>query len=65
LAAAGPPAVPTGANSDRKRPETHARHSQPGIAVFRLVAVLIDTFTSVITLTGVMWFIQTGRVAFP
>jgi predicted permease len=29
------------------------------------VAVLIGTFTSVITLTSVMWFIQTGRLVFP
>src|SRR6266567_1033069 len=29
------------------------------------VAVLIGTFASVITLTSVMWFIQTGRLAFP
>jgi malonate transporter len=29
------------------------------------VAVLIGTFASVVTLTGVMWAIQTGRVAFP
>jgi malonate transporter len=29
------------------------------------VAVLIGTFASVVTLTSVMWFIQTGRVAFP
>jgi malonate transporter and related proteins len=29
------------------------------------VAVLIGTFASVITLTGVMWFIQTGRLVFP
>jgi malonate transporter len=29
------------------------------------VAVLIGTFASVVTLTSVMWFIQTGRLAFP
>ena len=29
------------------------------------VAVMIGTFASVVTLTGVMWFIQTGRLAFP
>jgi malonate transporter len=29
------------------------------------VAVLIGTFASVITLTSVMWFLQTGRLAFP
>ena len=29
------------------------------------VAVLIGTFASVITLTSAMWFIQTGRLAFP
>ena len=29
------------------------------------VAVLIGTFASVITLTTVMWFIQSGRLAFP
>ena len=29
------------------------------------VAVLIGTFTSVVTLTSVMWLIQTGRLAFP
>src|SRR6266550_1839508 len=29
------------------------------------VAVLIGTFASVITLTGVMWFIQSGRLVFP
>jgi malonate transporter and related proteins len=29
------------------------------------VAVLIGTFASFITLTSVMWFIQTGRLAFP
>src|SRR4030081_621810 len=29
------------------------------------VAVLIRTFASVITLTSVMWFIQTGRLVFP
>jgi predicted permease len=29
------------------------------------VAVLIGTFASVITLTGVMWFIQTGRLVLP
>ena len=29
------------------------------------VAVMIGTFASVITLTGAMWLIQTGRLAFP
>jgi malonate transporter len=29
------------------------------------VTVLIGTFASVITLTSVMWLIQTGRPAFP
>ena len=29
------------------------------------VAVLIGTFASVVTLTSVMWFIQTGRLTFP
>src|ERR1700710_201585 len=29
------------------------------------VAGLIGTFTSVVTLTSVMWFIQTGRLVFP
>jgi malonate transporter and related proteins len=29
------------------------------------VAVLIGTFASVITLTGVMWLLQTGRLVFP
>src|SRR4029077_21116958 len=29
------------------------------------VAVLIGTFASVVTLTTVMWFIQTGRLVFP
>ncbi|WP_213289676.1 AEC family transporter [Bradyrhizobium sp. sGM-13] len=29
------------------------------------VAVLIGTFASVVTLTSVMWFIQSGRMAFP
>jgi len=29
------------------------------------VAVLIGTFASVVTLTSVMWFLQTGRLAFP
>jgi hypothetical protein len=29
------------------------------------VAVLIGTFASVITLTGVMWMLQTGRLVFP
>jgi predicted permease len=29
------------------------------------VAVLIGTFTSVVTLTAVMWLITTGRLAFP
>lgn len=29
------------------------------------VAVLIGTFASVVTLTGAMWFIQTGRLVFP
>jgi hypothetical protein len=29
------------------------------------VAVLIGTFASVVTLTSVMWFVQTGRLAFP
>jgi predicted permease len=29
------------------------------------VAVLLGTFTSVVTLTSVMWFIQTDRLAFP
>ncbi len=29
------------------------------------VTVMIGTFASVVTLTSVMWFIQTGRVAFP
>jgi predicted permease len=29
------------------------------------VAVLIGTFASVVTLTSVMWFIQSGRLAFP
>jgi malonate transporter and related proteins len=27
--------------------------------------VLIGTFASVITLTSVMWFIQSGRLVFP
>jgi malonate transporter and related proteins len=27
--------------------------------------VLIGTFASVVTLTSVMWLIQTGRLAFP
>jgi predicted permease len=29
------------------------------------VAVLIGTFASVITLTAVIWFTQTGRLVFP
>ena len=29
------------------------------------VAVLIGTFASVVTLTSVMWFMQTGRLVFP
>ena len=29
------------------------------------VTVLIGTFASVVTLTSVMWLIQTGRLAFP
>ena len=29
------------------------------------VVVMIGTFTSVVTLTGAMWLIQTGRLAFP
>ncbi len=29
------------------------------------VAVLIGTFASIVTLTSVMWFIQTGRLTFP
>src|SRR5215470_14428236 len=29
------------------------------------VAVLLGTFASVVTLTSVMWFIQTGRLTFP
>src|ERR1700704_110582 len=29
------------------------------------VAVLIGTFASVVTLTSVMWFLQTGRLGFP
>jgi malonate transporter len=29
------------------------------------VAVLIGTFVSVITLTSVMWLLQTGRLVFP
>jgi malonate transporter and related proteins len=29
------------------------------------VAVLIGTFASVVTLTGVMWLIQSGRLVFP
>lgn len=29
------------------------------------VAVLIGTFASVVTLTGVMWLLQTGRLTFP
>lgn len=29
------------------------------------VAVLIGTFTSVLTLTSAMWLLQTGRLAFP
>ena len=29
------------------------------------VAVLLGTFASVVTLTSVMWMIQTGRLAFP
>jgi hypothetical protein len=29
------------------------------------VAVLIGTFASVVTLTSVMWVIQTGRLVFP
>jgi malonate transporter len=27
--------------------------------------VLIGTFASVVTLTSVMWFMQTGRLVFP
>jgi len=27
--------------------------------------VLIGTFASVVTLTSVMWFIQSGRLVFP
>jgi hypothetical protein len=29
------------------------------------VAVLVGTFASVVTLTSVMWFIQSGRLVFP
>lgn len=29
------------------------------------VAVLLGTFASVVTLTTVMWLLQTGRLAFP
>jgi hypothetical protein len=29
------------------------------------IAVLIGTFPSVVTLTSVMWFMQTGRLVFP
>jgi malonate transporter and related proteins len=29
------------------------------------VAVLVGTFASVVTLTSVMWLLQTGRLAFP
>ncbi|MGZ3294801.1 MAG: AEC family transporter, partial [Xanthobacteraceae bacterium] len=29
------------------------------------VAVLIGTFASVVTLTSVMWALQTGRIVFP
>ncbi|WP_246229622.1 hypothetical protein [Bradyrhizobium cytisi] len=29
------------------------------------VAVLLGTFASVVTLTSVMWLLQTGRLAFP
>ena len=29
------------------------------------VAVLIGTFASVVTLTSVMWMLQTGRLVFP
>jgi predicted permease len=29
------------------------------------VTVLIGTFASVITLTSVMWFMQSGRLVFP
>jgi predicted permease len=29
------------------------------------VAVMIGTFASVVTLTGAMWLIQSGRLAFP
>jgi hypothetical protein len=31
----------------------------------RSVAVLIGTFASVVTLTGVTWFLQSGRLLFP
>jgi malonate transporter len=29
------------------------------------VAVLVGTFASVVTLTSVMWALQTGRLSFP
>jgi hypothetical protein len=29
------------------------------------VAVLLGTFASVVTLTSVMWLLQSGRLAFP
>jgi predicted permease len=41
-----------------------ARHNDSWIEPAS-VAVLIGTFASVITLTSVMWLIQTGRLVFP
>src|SRR3979490_1619442 len=41
-----------------------ARHTDTWIEPAS-VAVLIGTFASVVTLTSVMWFIQTGRLVFP
>ncbi|MET4069568.1 hypothetical protein ABID58_004370 [Bradyrhizobium sp. S3.2.6] len=29
------------------------------------IAALLGTFASVVTLTSVMWLLQTGRLAFP
>jgi malonate transporter len=41
-----------------------ARHNETWIEPAS-VAVLIGTFASVVTLTSVMWMLQTGRLVFP
>ena len=43
----------------------YAADRRDGASSSRGDPVLIGTFASVVTLTSVMWLIQTGRLAFP